>query len=154
MGLEREREGAHREWIDFILRELLGLRDYLLKGSDIPAHLSHVLADYDQTLRPDAALLDDEGNPLLLVGVVDREQGLDRREARLGAWRASPFVKFDRLMREAGAKLGLLTNGHEFRLLHAPPGFGAAWLAARGRLADEGDARRLPYAAAGGALLR
>src|SRR5690606_38843453 len=43
-------------------------------------------------------------------------------ETQTGRWKASPFTKLDRLLRQTSVPLGLLTNGDDWRLVYAAPG--------------------------------
>lgn len=47
---------------------------------------------------------------------------LDQPEAVTGPWRYPPTAKFDRLLRNAGIPIGLLSNGECLRLIYAPAG--------------------------------
>ncbi len=138
VGLERQRSDAQSRWLDFILDELLGLQGRWIRQHDVPESATHMLIDYQQVLRPQRMLVDDNGDALLLVSIVPPHQKLDAKETHTGTWRASPFHKLDRLLGETGVRFGLLTNGHEFRLVLAPPGLGAAYISWQARdWADE-----------------
>ena len=59
---------------------------------------------------------------LLLVQSHPATVDLDRPTAESAQnWHASPARKFERLLRETGVSIGLLTNGLVFRLVYAPP---------------------------------
>ncbi|MBE7550036.1 MAG: hypothetical protein HS126_03020 [Anaerolineales bacterium] len=130
----RLNQGAdpQERWLDFILHDLLGLgldpAHRLTKGQTLPPQTIIELREISQHLRPARVLVDKQGVPLLLIGIVPLEQGLDRIETASGRWRASPFTKFDRLLRESGVPLGLLTNGLDWRLIYAAPGLTTATL--------------------------
>ncbi|MBN2195021.1 MAG: N-6 DNA methylase [Polyangiaceae bacterium] len=47
---------------------------------------------------------------------------LDSPEDKTGPWRYPPTAKLERLLRHAGIPIGLITNGTDLRLLHAPAG--------------------------------
>ncbi|HEY3397840.1 MAG TPA: N-6 DNA methylase [Armatimonadota bacterium] len=128
VGLEQHRPDAQTRWLDFILEKVLETQDHWLRGSNVPESCTHELLDYQQVLRPDRVLVNEAGEPQLLLTVVPLDQALDARETRTGSWRASPAVKMERLLRETGQRFGLITNGHDFRLLSAPPGLGSASL--------------------------
>ena len=64
-------------------------------------------------------LMSDAGKPVLLVSIVPPTQNLDKAETQTGRWKASPFTKLGRLLRETGVPLGLLTSGVEWRLVYA-----------------------------------
>lgn len=113
--------GDRRRWTDFILGMVLGYdQDRLRAGMSLPPDVRIELADYMQTLSPDRVLMGDDGDKALLVTYTQRE--LDRPETQTGRWKASPFTKLDRLLRETRVPLGLLTNGDDWRLVYAAPG--------------------------------
>lgn len=108
-------------WINFILDEFLGIKDtdYWQVGASIPSNMVVTLPEQQETLRPSRILLD-EGQPIMLLLEVPREQSLDKSWLQgKGRWKASPTTKFDRLLRETGIELGLLTNGEAWRLVVA-----------------------------------
>jgi len=138
IGVEQDRTDAPTQWIDFILDELLEAEGHWLKHPRIPESATHALAEYQQVLRPQRVLVDEEGNSQLLVNIVPSDQSLDAKETATGTWRASPYVKHARLLRETGHKLGLVTNGWEFRLVASLPGMNPAYLSWQGKdWADE-----------------
>jgi hypothetical protein len=114
-------------WVDFILYDLLGWeRERLRRGRDLPPQALVDLLEVSQTLRPSRALLGADGAPALLLSLVPPAQDLDRPEVETGRWKASPFTKLDRLLRESGVPLGLLSNGAHWRLVYAAPGLSTA----------------------------
>jgi hypothetical protein len=117
-------------WINFILEDFLGLkdRDYWQVGAAIPADKVVNLHEQQELLRPSRVLLD-EGNAIMLVLEVPREQSLDKPWLQdRGRWKASPTTKFERLLRETGVELGLLTNGEAWRLVVASPSETTSWM--------------------------
>ncbi|WP_341537833.1 DNA methyltransferase, partial [Vibrio cholerae] len=117
-------------WINFILEDFLGLKDkdYWQVGAAIPADRVVNLHEQQEVLRPTRILID-EGNVVMLVLEVPREQSLDKPWLQdKGRWKASPTTKFERLLRETGAELGLLTNGEAWRLVVASPSETTSWM--------------------------
>lgn len=117
-------------WINFILEDFLGLKDkdYWQVGAAIPPDRAVNLYEQQETLRPTRVLLD-EGNAVMLVLEVPREQSLDKPWLQdKGRWKASPTTKFERLLRETGVELGLLTNGEAWRLVVASPSETTSWM--------------------------
>ena len=117
-------------WINFILEDFLGLKDkeYWQVGASIPADKVVNLREQQETLRPNRILLD-EGQAVLLVLEVPREQSLDKPWFQdKGRWKASPTTKIERLLRETGVELGLLTNGEAWRLVVASPSETTSWM--------------------------
>ncbi|TKB08841.1 DNA methyltransferase [Desulforhopalus sp. IMCC35007] len=117
-------------WLNFILEDFLGLKDkdYWQVGAAIPANMVVNLSEHQEVLRPNRILIDD-GQPVMLVLEVPREQSLDRTWLQAqGRWKASPTTKLDRLLRETKVELGLLTNGEAWRLVVASPSETTSWL--------------------------
>ncbi|WP_347016396.1 N-6 DNA methylase [Acinetobacter seifertii] len=117
-------------WINFILEDFLGLKDksYWQIGASIPADKVVNLHEQQEILRPSRVLLD-EDCALMLVLEVPREQSLDKPWLQdKGRWKASPTTKFERLLRETGVELGLLTNGEAWRLVVASPSETTSWM--------------------------
>lgn len=117
-------------WINFILEDILGLKDkgYWQLGAAIPADSAVNLLEQQEVLRPTRVLIDD-GNAVMLVLEVPREQSLDKPWLQeKGRWKASPTTKFERLLRETGVELGLLTNGEAWRLVVASPSETTSWM--------------------------
>ena len=117
-------------WINFILEDFLGLKDkeYWQVGASIPADKVVNLHEQQETLRPNRILLD-EGRAVMLVLEVPREQSLDKPWIQdKGRWKASPTTKIERLLRETGVELGLLTNGEAWRLVVASPSETTSWM--------------------------
>lgn len=117
-------------WINFILKDFLGLKDkdYWQVGAAIPADSVVNLREQQEVLRPTRILID-EDNAVMLVLEVPREQSLDKPWLQdKGRWKASPTTKFERLLRETGVELGLLTNGEAWRLVVASPSETTSWM--------------------------
>jgi hypothetical protein len=97
-------------------------------GPRLPDALAVALPDYGETLRPTFAVVDGmaEGKTLLLVQVVGCGLSLDKvpspTDNAHAGWNASPQARFERLLRDTGVSAGLLLNGAELRLVHAPRG--------------------------------
>jgi len=111
-----------RKWIDFLLEQVLELTaEHWLKAGDVPDSCRTWLDEYQQELRADRVVVHKD-KPVLLVQIVPRDQALERQDRQLGKWKASPTTKLERLLRDTGHELGLLTNGESFRLMFAPSG--------------------------------
>ncbi len=112
------------------LREILGWSDEFLLGPDQIPDTLRVPLDGGEHLAPRFALrsADDTAAFVLVVGVVDRwRAGLDAATDDK-RWTATPHQKFERLLRETGVHVGLLTNGAVLRLVYAPKGESAGWV--------------------------
>lgn len=118
--------------------EFLGWPYELLVGVDpskpLPDSLSISLPEFQETLhssfavaRPPAQIENRKSEIvnsewLLLVQSHPATVDLDKPAASSERhWHASPAKKFERLLRETGVPIGLLTNGTSFRLIYAPP---------------------------------
>ncbi|MCB9643725.1 MAG: N-6 DNA methylase [Myxococcales bacterium] len=88
------------------------------------AELETYLPEYDETLHADFALAHDSGDRWqLLIMRTEKAADLDRayRKSSTG-WDASPQARIERLLRETGHNIGILTNDTEVRLVYAPRG--------------------------------
>jgi hypothetical protein len=111
--------------------EFLGWPVDCLVGWDVahplPAALSIALPEFQETLAPTYALAHAQPKPdespwLLLVQAHPPTTDLSKPVAAgERGWLASPAKKFERLLRETGVPIGLLTNGISFQLVYAPP---------------------------------
>lgn len=115
----------HRAWIGFVLREALDYdREALLEGQAI-ANL-RATAEHGEVLAPELALVtpkgrSDAGRARLLINIVPNGQDLESA-SRGARWKASPATRMMTLLHATGVKLGLVTNGEHWMLVHAKPG--------------------------------
>lgn len=93
------------------------------------ASLEVVLPQYNETLRPTHAVpvfKPAEGqNPwMMLIQEFAADSNLDEPGEPDSArhWNAAPQAKFERLLRETGVPIGLLSNHRQLRLVYAPKG--------------------------------
>ena len=105
--------------------EILGWRPEDLVHS--PDSLAHPLPEYGETLRPTYAVPEVDPTPerpwLLLVETLLPGTDLDASPPDSAhGWDAPPQAKFERLLRETGVPIGVLSNGEQLRLVHAPRG--------------------------------
>ena len=93
----------------------------------LPVELSVPLPEFQETLTPTYALAHaqpktGESPWLLLVQAHPPSTDLTKPTAAgERGWSASPAKKFERLLRETGVPIGILTNGVSFQLVYAPP---------------------------------
>jgi very-short-patch-repair endonuclease len=123
----RPEPAIHRAWVEFVLKETLGFLDeVLLTGQAIPAGLQVVMAEHQETLRPDWVVVnlsgtEGAGKLRLLVQVLPAEQGLEKG-LKGSRWAASPATRMMELLHASGVRLGLVTNGEHWMLVNAPKG--------------------------------
>ena len=138
-GLQAD-PALHRTWAEWVLRRVLELPDEVLvrvpgSGSRVPANNDVALwerptvavPEHGEVLRPDFVIgepvssgpIPDTLSPRMLVVVVPPGQGLEKPMAR-AAWQASPATRMMTLLRGAGVRLGLLTNGEQWMLVDRP----------------------------------
>jgi hypothetical protein len=120
------------------LTDFLGWPDDLLLGlspsQPIPDALRIPLPELHEELFPTYALSDpkpkDAARPwLLLIKVLPVGTDLDKETTGdSAAWTASPTRRFERLLRETGVPIGLVTAGTSLRLVYAPRGESAGTL--------------------------
>lgn len=117
----------HRTFVRYVLRELLELDPALLaEGQSLPPNVAVPVAEHGETLRPTFALLDPEGRPSagkprLLIDVVPHGQSLEL-PLHGKTWKAAPATRMQTLLHGSGVRLGLVTNGEHWLLVHAKPG--------------------------------
>lgn len=123
VGCARPDMAIHRAWVRWVLTTVLEYpADLLAEGQTMPPGLEARLPQEGETLTPDLALVDpDQRSPVLLFQLLRPGQGLeqplpDRR------WKASPVSRMVELLHGTGVPLGLVTNGEQWMLVHAPRG--------------------------------
>lgn len=114
----------HGQCARWVIGSLLGFEDRTLKeGPALPPSLIREFPEHGETLGPDLAVCEPEaeGKPRLLVTIWPAGVGLEEtlRDRR---WAASPINRMTELLRAAGVRLGLVTNGERWTLVHAPAG--------------------------------
>jgi hypothetical protein len=124
---ERASSAIHRAWIDFVLKQTLGLPDEVIAdGQEIPQTLRVSIAEHGETLRPDLVVRNpegasDAGKVRLLVQNYPVVQSLEK--PLLGRhWKASPATRMMELLHATDVRLGLVTNGKDWMLVDAPKG--------------------------------
>lgn len=150
--LEQDAEG--RLYVGDLARlfsTVLDLGPDRFDGDDVlPKELSLYVVEGKQLLRPTRALRwnkprEDaitaaESTPAALAGrpyamlvweIPPSVTRLDKPETVTGEWDYPAQAKFERLLRECRVPIGLLSNGHEIRLVYAPHGESSGWIAFR-----------------------
>jgi hypothetical protein len=114
----------------------------LVAASELASVPEVVLAEYGETLRPTHGVPKFEGEGLQAL-VLDLTQWRDsggKPDPQWGrdfdanwnptghGWDATPQQRFERLLKETEIPIGLLFNGRQLRLIHAPRGESSGWL--------------------------
>jgi hypothetical protein len=136
----------HTAWVRWVLTTLLRLpSEALAEGQRIPEGIKAAKPEYGVTaLRPNLLLttldahadelsldMDDAPPPtepedaataavapLLLIQIYGRGQGLEKPAKTNDAWVASPATRMQELLAQTQVKLGLITNGEDWMLVH------------------------------------
>lgn len=124
-GLKPE-QAIHRAWLEFVLHELLEWdAEVIREGQALPASLRVTVGEHGTTLSPTLAAVnpkgaDAEDKPRVLVQLEQPGQGLEKvlEGAR---WKASPATRMMTLLHATDVRLGLITNGEHWMLVHAAP---------------------------------
>lgn len=129
---EKQPKGPDRVVLDnldgFVTRVLGWEHADLVDDRDAIMAREVPLADYGETLSPTHLVWSSEDaekkSPLLLIKVLDEGTELDDLAADEDErhWRASPQVRFERMLRENEVPIGLLFNRTALRLVYAPVG--------------------------------
>ena len=119
---EKDNIAIHSAWIDYVLENCLGYpSDLLLKGQAIPSTLSTYLPQQALTLRPDRVLIESSTRqPCLLIQKYHHTQKLDHPPYNETSM--SCLTRMMELLHALQVPLGLITNGEEWVLVHAPVG--------------------------------
>lgn len=116
-------------WVFF--SNILGWREHQVAGlSDalpLPSGLSVPIEEADTVLAPTWAVINPEGQTILLVRIEGAGIEPEKRGA-LPGWEASAHHRLERLLRETGVGAGLLVTDNELRLIYAPKGETSGWL--------------------------
>jgi len=129
INLKKNPKSSLRTWLDYVFEDLLEIESvFWKKGNDIPQKLIVDLAEYNQTLKPNSVLVNEKNESIFLVLIYPTTHPLDKQESQTGRWKASPFVKLERLLRETDIPLGIVTNGEDFRLVYASAGLSTSYI--------------------------
>lgn len=118
--LRRPDPAIHTAFLDFVLREVLGYPGEVTADSqELGDTCTATLPEHRVTLRPDLAIRRSGEPPTLLVtrhaADVSLSKPLDERGLH-----ASPVERMRLLLKHTGIRSGLVTNGAEWTLVHAP----------------------------------
>ena len=115
--MPRLEQSAILAWVDALLENYLGhRRGRLARQNTIPEKLTAVvrIGSRSETIRPHRVVFADANAtvPALLV-MADTSPTVGRGRGR------TAYARFLELLRGTGHRLGLLTNGQQFRLVYA-----------------------------------
>ena len=124
LGKQKQDPARYREWIHYVLHDLLPYTTEAYFTTSIPAWARYHNYEFEQEVTPDLVLRhpDKADQGALLIVRATMGQALDRKSTEAGKWRVSPTGKLEHLLRNTGHPLGLVTNGDAFRLVYAPAG--------------------------------
>lgn len=117
----------HHEWVRFVLEKTLGFaRGLLAEGQSIPPGLEARIEEHHEVIRPDLVIMEpkeppNKGRPRLLIRVFPFDQDFER-PVKGKQWKASPSTRMMELLHATDVPLGLITNGEQWMLVHAPRG--------------------------------
>jgi hypothetical protein len=125
---------VHHTWVRHVLTRFLEYPTaFLVEGQAIPSGTEAPMPNFGETLHPTFVLKHRDANkrPPLLIQQYEPEQDLDQ-PVRGKIWKASPGTRMMELLHAVDVPLGLVTNGEQWMLVHAPraetTGF-ASWYA-------------------------
>ena len=112
----------HNAWIKFVLEDLLDLNGALAEGQAVPQSLAVTIAEHAETLLPNLVVQEPKGGKnWMLIQTYPATQDLEKPVAER-IWKASPATRMMEMLHGTGVKLGLVTNGEHWMLVHAPKG--------------------------------
>jgi hypothetical protein len=129
-GMSTDEEGAADRVPDLpaFLTQVLGWEPGDLAGApggpELPPSLDVALPEFEETLSPTYAVPGENGQGwMMLVRVEAPGTDLDS-DVMLHdrAWKATPQIRFERLLRGNKVPIGLLANEERLRLVYAPAG--------------------------------
>lgn len=103
-------------WGDALLERYIGHTDQrLARSHSIPESVTAIIriGSRTETLKPDRVLFDEDGKTPLLLIKADTSPHVGRGKGR------TEYARFLELLRGCGHRVGLLTNGLQFRLVYA-----------------------------------
>ena len=110
--------GDRSSWIAFVLEELLGWQELVLR--DDMNRLALPVAEHEAVIKPSFTLSDPASGDVRLLGMISDDSPVAR--VRGSDWPATPADRLAQLCRARGVELGLATDGRWWALVWAPAG--------------------------------
>lgn len=115
---------VHKAWVRYVFEHVLEFHtDVLVREGDAPDTWTVEVPEHDSRLTPDLVIRDPddkEGTARLLVTVVAPDVSVT--EPSETGWSASPAERMESLLKDAEARLGIVTNGDQWTLVHVAEG--------------------------------
>lgn len=115
---------VHEAWIRYVVEHVLEYEvDVLVRDKEALGAWTVEIPEHDATLMPDLAIRDpedDEGTARLLVTVAAPDVSVT--EPSETGWAASPAERMEALLKGVEARLGVVTNGDQWTLVHVAEG--------------------------------
>ena len=115
---------VHEAWVRYVLEHVLEFdRDILVREGDVLDTWTVEVLEHDATMTPDLVIRDpedEEGTARLLVTVVAPDVSV--AEPPETGWSASPAERMESLLKGVEARLGIVTNGDQWTLVHVAEG--------------------------------
>ena len=117
---------VHIGWCNFVIRNVLQFPPEVIKeGPTIPPGMEARMAEFGEVLRPNMVIVPPQGTnsarPSLLIQILPPDQALEK-PLKDKHWKASPATRMTELLHATDVPLGLVTNGEQWMLVHAPRG--------------------------------
>ena len=112
-------DALHAAWTRLVLEECLEYDATVLKaGDDLPGSLSHRVTEHGETIRPDLAVVAADRTSIVVpIFILPPDTDLERPLS--GArWPASPIERATVWLRAKSVRMGLVTDGERWTLVH------------------------------------
>ncbi len=107
---------ARNQWVELVLRDVLGWGDLWQPGDTVVGSASVTSPDQAVAGQPTGALRAGE-RVGALVWVIDPVEGI--RDLCGDAWASSPIDRMELMLRASGVPIGIVTDGRWWGLVHA-----------------------------------
>jgi len=120
---------TQRRWATFVLQTVLGFAvEEVISDPTALVQYQWQVAEYGAVLIPTFVVKPTVSEtPRLLVHIHPHKTRLTAA-SRADVWKASPAARMTAHLRGVGIKLGIITDGEQWMLVHAPVGESASWV--------------------------